>query len=70
MKEKLDCECLIVGVPIVLEKNGSGWLCETDCVYRPGGRGGEVKVNLGEGPTFWGERRVVFGVRKCRRVEG
>ncbi len=62
-------ECLIASVPADLEKIEEGWICRVNCVFRPGGSEGEVRVYLGEGIKQWGKRDKVIGVRKCRRVE-
>ena len=45
------------------------WRCPVDCIKRPGGSGGEVRVELGNAPKRWGRNEVIHGVVRCRRVE-
>ena len=45
------------------------WRCPVDCVKRPSGSGGEVRVELGNAPRRWGDNRVIHGVVRCKLIE-
>jgi len=68
-------ECISTAVEITLIAGPNSvpghplWRCPVDCVRRPGGRDGQVRVKLGNARKRWGDNEVIHGIVSCRGIE-
>ncbi|MEK7527932.1 MAG: hypothetical protein AAB574_02870 [Patescibacteria group bacterium] len=76
MANRRKVECIATTVEIILIAGPNSvpghplWRCPVDCVKRPGGHGGQVRVRLGNAPKKWGNHEAIHGVVGCSRIEG